>query len=336
MKKLVLASFFWTAAAAASTDPLFWPSASFGHNEAERCITSSDPFDVPAYIFASKNPFDEGTYPVSFPITKAPTDLNACVDRSHYRPVLNLSQYGQEAYGQFEDSNHVVVANVRHFDKFYVARIPVTKISHMNFMEAITPMPILGVRGGHAEMRVFFSEPVRLVPQWPYGEGSVLHVRELIFTGNPAGVLPVDRTHPLKNFDGSLLHARGIHTLETRLKDSFVDAPTITEKQYRMKMNAKEFEAYVRYYIRLADTQRLGRNFLLTSLNCNFTQFEVLDKVLSHRYQVSRIPFDPEHALKNLRKRKIVDETLVLPDFQLEEANNKIINDLKKARDSHD
>jgi hypothetical protein len=331
MKKLILASFFVATLASASTDSSFWPRATMGHNEAERCVTNDDPFDVPAYVYATQSPFKEGVYAFSFPNTETPLDLGRCVDRSHYRPVLTLSKEGQEAYGQWEDSEHVVVANVRHLEKFYVARIPVTKISHMNFMETVTKMAVLGVRGGHAEMRVFFSEPVRLVPQWPYGEGQDLYVRELIFTGNPTGVNSGDRTDTVKNFDGSLLHARGIHTLETRLKDSFVDSSAITEHQFRMKMNAKESEDYVRYYIRLADTQRLGRQFLLTSLNCNFTQFEVLDKVLSHRYKAVRIPFDPEYALKNLRMRKIIDETIVLPEFQLEEGNSKIINAFKKA-----
>jgi hypothetical protein len=313
------------ASAAPISDPVFWPATTYGHNESAACVTSEDPFDIPAYIFGEQAKRPPNMLHLKFPNTENPSDNGKCIDRSRYRPVIKLSPAGQEAYGQVEDSDHLVVANVRHFNNFYVARIPVTKIVQMNFLVAIGKMPVLGTRGNHAEMRVFFSEPVKLVAQWPLNSAESLYVNELIFTGNPAGVDQAGRRDPMKNFDGSLLHARGIHTVETRLKDTFVDAHADTEKQFRMAMTARESEAYARLYIRLADTQRFGRHFLLTSLNCNFTQFEILDKVFSARYTPTHAPFDPESAEKNLLARGLINRTVTLLPFEKEEFSKKFL-----------
>jgi hypothetical protein len=332
MRTLALTLGFLSSVAFAAADPIFWPKTFSGHNESARCATSDDPFDVPAFVYPSHHNLPENVHAIRFPNTSSPVDNGRCVDRTHYRPVLSLSEAGQEAFGLYESNEHIVVANVRHLDKFFVARIPVKKITHMNLMKAIDKMPVLGIRGGHSEMRIFFSEPVQLVQQWPQSEKTAFTVKELIFTGNPTGVQLTDRTDPLKNFDGSLLHARGIHTVDTRLKDSFVDFPTITELQYRLKMNAAEAEAYVRLYASLAETQRLGRPFLLTSLNCNYTHFEVLDAVLKHRYNLGRTPFDPEHVLKSLRERNLVDESVSLLPFQEEEYSKRVISQLKSGK----
>lgn len=332
MKKLLFLLPLTTTIAHASSDPMLWPASIMGHNEDSRCITSEDPFDVPAYVFATPNRFSNGTFTISFPNTEHPEDLGRCVNRSHYRPVLSLSEAGQEQFGMYEDPNYVVVANVRHFDKFYVARVPVKQISQMNFLVSISKMSVLGVRGGHAEMRVYFSQPVRLIQQWPYNPNESFTVSELMFTGNPNGAELKDRLDPLKNFDGSLLHARGIHTIETRLKDSFVDSDVVAEHQYRMLMNSAESEAYVRKYIKLANSQRLGRHFVLTDLNCNYTQFEVLDDVLKNRYSAPRTPFDPDKALENLNARNLVDQNFALPDFQDEDFSKNLIKQLKAGK----
>jgi hypothetical protein len=318
-------SFSASAALAAPTvDSVFWPVGFSGHNEDSRCILTDDPFDVPAYIFAGKPHLPSDVINLQIPNNENPMDLGKCVNRDHYRPVLKLSTYGQNAYEQFEDREHVVVANVRHLEMFYVARIPIKKITAMNFMAVTAELGVMGVRGAHAEMRVFFSEPVKLVAQWPLNSAPEFTVNELIFTGNPTGVDLADRRDALKNFDGSLLHARGIHTIETRLKDTFVDASAVVENQYRMKMNAQESEGYVVRYIALAEAQRLGRQFILTGLNCNSTQFEVLDGVLSKRYKMSRVPYDPQSAEKDLRKRGLIDDSVKLVPFNEEEYSKEI------------
>lgn len=307
-----------------ASDPVFWSDSYMGHNEAERCRTNDDPFDIPAYVFARKETFPGNMINFNPINAEHPADLGRCLWRNHYRPVIKLSQAGQKAFGLYEDSGHIVVANVRHFDKFYVARIPYKKTTNMNMMRVVSEMPVLGNRGSHAEMRTFFSEPVVLTPQWPLNPARSFTVDQLVFTGNPVGAEELSRRIPQNNLDGSVLHARGIHTIDSKIKEHFVDFPSETIAQFRMTLNVKERENYIRKYTDLANAQRFGRHFLLFSLNCTYSQFEVLDSILGHRYAARSTPFDPNNLVKNLEARQLIDHEVSLPNIEDEEHSKEL------------
>jgi hypothetical protein len=281
---------------ALASDPAFWADSYSGHNESERCVTSADPFNA-----------------------EHPADLGRCLWRQHYRPVVKVSKYGQEAFQLFEDGEHMVVANVRHFDKFYVARIPFKKTTHLNMLRVVSIMPVLGNRGSHGELRAYFSEKIKLIPQWPLDPAGAFWVDQLVFTGNPVGAEELSRRNARNNIDGSVLHACGIHTIDSKIKEHFVDFPSETEAQVRLNLNEVEREEYIKLYINLANTQRFGRHFLLNSLNCTFSQFEVLDAVLKHRYNAASTPFDPISVYSNLEKRKLIDHSVHEPNIEDEE-----------------
>jgi hypothetical protein len=186
----------------------------------------------------------------------------------------------------------------------------------MYFLVNIRQMPILGKRGGHAETRVFFDEPVYLVKQ---NQPTVIsEVYQLMFTANPTGATMEDRDEPIKTFDGSLMQARGIGTKESRLKQSFIDSFTWTVHQYKMKMNPEEIEAYMNVWIDRATKYRLTQHFYLYGLNCDSTQFEVLDYVLRHRYWFPVRPFDPEFAKDRLKERGLIDDASEVQAFESE------------------
>ncbi len=308
MKKFVLPYFAVLSAMQAGV--AFARTPAF--NEVERCRISEDPFAIPAYV--------HGLFPGegrNGPGTKnplKPSDVGYCVDQKDYRPVLTLTPEEINQYSFPPDANRISVANVRALDGWYTASIPYNAAQYANFLVAIHNMPVLGVRGGHSELRVFFNEPVILTPQWPANPENRVEAYELIFTTNPAGFDGPSRYEPIKNFDGSLLNARGIHTREIRIKQSFIDHHTYTEHQYRLNLEPWELSEYIKLYIERATQTRLSQRFVLTIRNCDTTQFEILDDVLTHRYKMFQLPFDPNFARQRLEERKIIaEEGEVLP-----------------------
>lgn len=270
------------------------PERQKGFNEADHCRIDADPFAVPAFVPR------HGALP-------GPLDANKCVLQHQYRPVLPLTDAEIATYGFQKEAGRRYVANVRGFDGWYTASIPVQAASALHFMVNIRKMPVLGVRGGHSEMRIHFDEPVVLVPQWPLNPEGRIETRELVFTANPAPSSPGAQVDPVRNFDGSLLQARGIHTREARVRFSFIESHTYTIHQYRLRMNAQEAAAYMNAWIDRSAKKRLTQRFILSGINCDSTQFEVLDHVLRHRYRLFQHPFDPHFAKQRLLERKLIE-----------------------------
>lgn len=284
----------------------------FGINESERCRISGDSFAIPAYVPGFLGQGKDGPVPNIFPL-----DTGKCVQQDEFRPVQTLAKAERDLFG-IEESGRRYVANVRTFDGWYIASIPVHSVSEMYFLVNIRQMPILGKRGGHAETRIFFNEPVYLIPQWPLNPLKRIETHELLFTANPTGATAEDRDDPIKTMDGSLLQARGVHTRESRIRQSFIGTWTWTVHQYRLKMNSEEIASYIERYIDRANEKRLSQHFYLQGLNCDSTQFEVLDYTLRHRYWFPLRPFDPEFAKDRLKERGLIDNNSEVQAFESE------------------
>lgn len=284
-------------------------------NEDERCRQDADPFSVPAFI----HPFGwDGVDTESQRLLSLPRDTWQCVEQAYYRPVLSVSEDRLGDYGLASISGYRVLANVRHMKQWYVAAVPVGAVESVVFQVLVRPMKVLGTRGAHSQIRVFFNRPVLLTPQWPVDPEGTLQTDELIFTANAAGINEASREDIVKNFDGSLLQARGVHTRETRLYDAFVGFHTNTVQQFRLHMTSAEGDAYIEEFVGAAVSNRMTQRFILTGLNCNSVQFQVLDEVLGEHYGSQRVPFDPEHAFARLKERGLTDEQSVLPPFESE------------------
>lgn len=256
-------------------------------NEDIRCRLDDDPYAVPAYV--------DARVPV-------PVDVGKCVAQDQFRPVLSLSEEDNKLFSEHPGRR---VANIRTVDGWYMGSVPTHAVREMYFLVNIRHMPVLGKRGGHSEVRVFFDEPVYLIKQ--YGGHDIRLADELIFTANPVGSTEQDRHNTLKNFDGSLLQARGVQTRESRLKQSFIDSFTYTVHQYKLNLTKQEIAEYIDEWVTRSDRKRLKQHFYLTHTNCDSTQFEVLDYVLRHRYWFPLRPFDPHFAKQRLLERKLID-----------------------------
>ncbi len=300
----------------AGTIPAFATPRTPGFNEVERCRKNNDPFAVPAYVFGLL-PGEGRDGPIGRRILK-PSDTGTCVDQQDYRPILTLSDEEASAYGFENRSDRISVANVRAIDGWYTASIPFNAAREAFFLVIIRKMVVLGLRGSHAQLRIKFNEPVILTPQWPANPANRIETDELLFSANPTGFDGPSRYNPIKNFDGSLLNARGIHTREESLKHTFSDFYAKTEKQYNLDIAPWELALYIKKYIERAAETRLSQRFILSHRNCDSTQFEILDSVLSHRYQMIQKPFDPEFAKQRLLERKLITENSELQPFETE------------------
>jgi hypothetical protein len=320
---------FAMATASPNTSHSFERTPAF--NEVERCRVLADPFAIPAYV-PGLLPGEGRNGPIKNTTLK-PSDTGHCVDQKDYRPVLFLTPEESNGYALPQQIGRVSVANVRGLQGWYTASIPTTSAAYANFMVAIRRMPVLGVRGGHAELRIFFTEPVVLTPQWPKNSSKAFQTHELIFTTNPTGFDGPSRYDTVKNFDGSLLNARGIHTREIRIKQGFIDSHAFTEKQYRLNLEPWELSNYITHYIDVANKKRLSQRFILTVRNCDSTQFEILDAVLSHRYNIFQMPFDPEFARHRLRERNLISETGEVLPFEMEPFAQKMFETYGRAQE---
>lgn len=288
------------------------------HNENTVCLNAEvdDPFAIPAQVFSPwkihlPDPF--GT----------PRDLGKCVDTKRFRSVVTLTPEGIKNYGLTEFTDHLIVGNVRHLEDYYVAAIPLHAAEDFVYQIEVRQMSVLGVRPGHGQMLVEFSEPVTLIPQTRVKKLTRAQVNELIFTVNAVGVDKPSRGDVIKNIDGSLLLAMGIHTVDARLWDGFIESETNTLPQFRVDMPQDAKAAYISAFVEDGNKHRLGRHFFLPKSNCNSNQFRIIDSVLSETYTRKQRwdirwadRLDPKNALHALKVRGLADDTSAMDPFE--------------------
>lgn len=294
-------------------------AAGFNHNESLRCVRDGDPFEVPAYLFATPAPQGkpETITVVGGTMTGFPADEGKCVDTGKYRPALKLTARQRSAYGVGLDKAMLAVANVRHLDRFYVASIPLDAVRDLYFQVAYYRLPVIGPRGGHSQVRVLFSRPVRLVPQYPADPAGAIEADSLIFSVQAVGTDP-KLVDPLRVVDGSMLLGMGVYTVQCKLADQFREMPGVETRQYRLRLSDAEKKAYVRAYLDEAHSRRLSSYFNLLTNNCNTTQFSLLGRVRPGGGGSAR-PYDPASAALELAARTLIGAGDQLINFEKEE-----------------
>lgn len=87
-------------------------------------------------------------------------------------------------YGLKPQANFMAIANVRGFQGFYIAWIDLNAVGQAIVQNVRRPVPLIGNKAGyfgtHVQLRVTFSQPVRLIPQWP----ATLDIRKLTTSSN--------------------------------------------------------------------------------------------------------------------------------------------------------
>ena len=301
----------------------------FNHNESVRCLRSGDPFEIPAYLFATPPLERPGTITViGGTSTGYPADLGKCVNTSKFRAAVRLTDRQQALYRMPSGSGTMVYANVRHLDRFYVAAIPVSAISELYYQVVYYPMPLVGARGGHAQVRALFSRPVRLTPQFPPDPAGAMEVSSLIFSVQAVGTSAGGNFDPFLTIDGSMLLGLGVYTDQAKLVDQYVEMNGRETRQYRLRLSAEQRQRYARAYLEDADSRRLSTYFILTNNNCNTSQFRILDGILKAAYTPAQSEalaransYDPDFALAALKARGLASEADRVINFEKEEAS---------------
>ncbi len=119
------------------------------------------------------DPYDGGT------VFRNGRDTGLCVKKSLQRPLVWLKPEEAADFGFTPDNNHIVVAGIEDIGETnVVARIPFRSIKDIYMhSESFT----LG--GYHAQMRMTFSEPVQMRPQYPASANApILESNDLIFS----------------------------------------------------------------------------------------------------------------------------------------------------------
>jgi hypothetical protein len=297
----------------------------FSHNEDLRCKESKDIFEVPAWIYARPvgASLPEGALSLTGPWGAHPTDYNLCVEKTRFRPLLILTQREKKNF-QFDDNpSYAYVANVRHVrdnthvNQWYVAAIPLESVTSFVFQVLMIRAPILGVRGGHSQMRVFFGKDVILKPQFPANPKEELRLRELIFSAQGVGS-PGQRLDLLRGIDGSFLMSLGVYTTNAKLFDDFIEFSSDANRQIKLALSKEMMINYLRAWIRDGNNQRLSRQFELLGNNCNSNHFRILDEILQASYTpaqreaMQHVPlFDPDQAERALKARGLVEKALL-------------------------
>ncbi len=302
----------------------------FNHNESLRCLRSKDPFEIPAYLFATPPAAGKPETITVFggTATGFPADEGKCVNTDKFRSAVRLSEKQRAAYRLPGSPDTLVYANVRHLDRFYVAAIPVSAISELYYQVVYYPVPLVGVRGGHAQVRALFSRPVRLTPQFPASPSEVFEISSLIFSGQAVGTSAGGYFDPLRTIDGSMLLGLGVYTDQAKLFDQYVEMKGQETRQYRLRLSAEQKRRYARAYLEDADSRRLSTYFILTNNNCNTNQFRILDGILKASYTPAQAEalaqlnsFDPNSAVSALEARGLTSEADRVLNFEKEEAS---------------
>lgn len=306
------------APAPSAGQPAEQETINFKHNESQRCVRGGDPFDVPAYLFATPAAAGkpETLIVAGGTTTGFPADEGKCVNTDKYRPALKLTARQRNAYGIGRDGT-LAAANVRHLDRFYVAAIPPDAVRDLYFQVAYYRLPLVGPRGGHSQVRVLFSRPVRLVPQYPADPAGAIEADSLIFSVQAVGTNPA-LVDPLRVIDGSMLLGMGVYTVQRKLVDQFREMPGVETRQYRLRLSDAEKRAYVSAYLEEADSRRLSSYFNLLTDNCNTTQFSLLARVRPAGGGSAR-PYDPASAAVELEARGLIGPGDRLVNFEREQ-----------------
>lgn len=315
------------------------------YNEAEQCRRSDDPFEIPAMILRDPNigaagaPPQNSTDPIAIPLFKTngqnrprayfPTYTGACLDLQMYRPTLVLTPGQMAVYGLKPQSDFMAIANVRGFQGFYIARIDLSAIDQLMVQNVRRPVPFIGDKTGyfgtHAQLRVTFSRPIRLMPQWPLSAGSSLTTRELVLSIQGSSKVDAAREFFGDAMDGSYLTLNTTFTPEFKVFEDYFHnsnwGKTATKiEQFAVDLDHASKHKVLERYWQESNQMLASRHFFILSNNCKVELMQLFDRSLSFT------------SLQRNRLRRESWLTRITPDgLKLSLYNRGLITDWQQA-----
>jgi hypothetical protein len=275
------------------------------YNEAEQCRRSKDPFEIPAMILRDPNIGEAGAPPqnptdqIEIPLFRTngqhrprayfPAYAGACLDQRMYRPTLVLTPEQMAVYGLKPQANFMAIANVRGFQGFYIAWIDLNAVDQAIVQNVRRPVPLIGDKAGyfgtHAQLRVTFNQPVRLIPQWPLSAGSSLTTHELVLSIQGSSKIDAAREFFADAMDGSYLTLNttfltGFKVFEDYFHNSNWGKTVTKIEQFALDLDLASKRNVLERYWQESDRVLASRHFFILSNNCKVELMGLFDRAL--------------------------------------------------------
>jgi hypothetical protein len=333
----------------ASPENKLWRALQLEHtiqyNEAEQCRRSNDPFEIPAMILRDPNIGEAGTPPqnstdqLTIPLFKTngsdrprayfPAYAGSCLDLQMYRPTLILTPGQMAVYGLKPRSDFMAIANVRGFQGFYIAWVDLSAVDQMIVQNVRRPVPFIGDKAGyfgvHAQLRVTFSQPVRLIPQWPLASGSSHTTNELVLSIQGSSKVDAAREFFADAMDGSYLTLNTTFLTDFKVFEDYFHnsdwGKTVTQvEQVALDLDLVSKRKVLERYWQESSQALASRHFFILTHNCKVELMQLFDRSLR---------FTP---LQRSRVRRESWLTRITPDgLRLSLQNRGLITDWKQA-----
>jgi len=210
-------------------------------------------------VFDAKDPFE--------PHTRLPKGDNKgeCYETRKARSLVRLNPQQATRYGIFSMVD-LVVANVSHKGKFYVASIPLeglkAAIFQLEYFPAVVP-------AGHTQLRLQFedSKPVTLVSQSAAEPRTEVTVTDLVMSIEALGQ-PGYKYDVIKGMDDQFGAVYRLTSLEEKY-DHMVRKQSHRVEQWKLNLSKQELKTVVRNYI--AKSESVGMNLMYHTIKLNCT-----------------------------------------------------------------
>lgn len=192
----------------------------------------------------------------------------ACLDTRKRRPLVVVDTPQQ-------NPDSLVVANFFHRDGFWLATLPLEDVEDVYFQLEYFPAI---VPAGHTQMRVDFSQPVRLVGHSTWNRGDVEEVSSVVMSIE--AVTRLGESYDL--FRGTQNHfgvAFRMTSLEARYQSMIVDQDHHVE-QWRLLLTEQEKQDFLLFYAYESDALALDETYHTLFRNCTTELIRMLDGVV--------------------------------------------------------
>jgi hypothetical protein len=315
------------------------------YNEVEQCRRSDDPFEIPAMILRDPNISEAGAPPQNptdqlvIPLFKSngsdrprayfPAYAGACLDLRMYRPTLTLTPRQMSVYGLKTQSDFMAIANVRGFQGFFIAWVDLRAVDQIIVQNVRRPVPFIGDKAGyfgtHAQLRVTFSQPIRLIPQWPLSVGSSITTQELVLSIQGSSKVDAAREFFADAMDGSYLTLNTTFLPDFKVFEDYFHnsawGKTVTRiEQVTLDLDLVSKRKVLERYWQESNRVLASRHFFILTNNCKVELMRLFDRSLR---------FTP------LQRSRVREESWLMritPDgLKLSLQNRGLITDWKQA-----
>ncbi len=201
-----------------------------------------------------------------------------CYDTTFARPVIVLDDDRAAPYGGLRDGE-LLLANVYHDGRFWVARVPVDGVEEVLFQLEYFPAI---VPAGHTEMRVRFraDSPVTLIGQSAADAGQEVTLRDLVFSVEAIGQpgYHYDLFRGLVNDFGAVYR---VMSLETKLDDMVVKKQHDVE-QWQLLLEPDETRRLIENFAYESDYRRMQTMYNTLFVNCTNEAVRILDMSVNY------------------------------------------------------